>query len=506
MTRRASARFAGKQRGSPDAPIGPPSLALFPAAAERQRLDDELTRALIESGARIPRGSVVPDFDRETFRRELEAFDFSTPRPLSDVLAWTMAQLEHGVVHMTHPSYFGLFNPAPAFPAQCADRIAAALNPQLASATTSPAAVDIERHVVRALGARAGLGEGVTGHFTSGGSEANATALLLALASSHEAYVQDGVRAFSGQPVFYVSRESHLAWIKIAQQTGLGRAGAQMIATDGTGRMDTGELASAIERDRASGRLPVMVAATAGTTGAGMIDPLEASAAVARRHGLWFHVDAAWAGALIASKHLRGALAGIELADSITIDAHKWFAATMGCGVLLTRHATSPSKTFEVAAGYMPSQSASVDPYMTSLQWSRRFLGLRLFLCLAAAGWDGYGSHVERAVELMAVLRCTMTAKGWTVANDSPAAVVCLIPPAGSAQVRSIVERVVASGKAWISVAKLEGSDIVRVCATHGETTIEDIHHLADDLCRAAQEPVTPSTCNASPASATYVR
>jgi glutamate/tyrosine decarboxylase-like PLP-dependent enzyme len=325
----------------------------------------------------------------------------------------------------------------------------------------------------------------------------------LALASAHEGYVQDGVRAFSGQPVFYISRESHLAWIKIAQQTGLGRAGAQMIATDGTGRMDTADLASTIECDRASGRVPVMVVATAGTTSAGMIDPLGTSAALAQRHGLWFHVDAAWAGALIASNHLRGALAGIELADSITIDAHKWFAATMGCGVLLTRHATAPSMAFQVAANYMPSQSASVDPYMTSLQWSRRFLGLRLFLALAAAGWDGYGSHVERAVQLMALLRRTMIAKGWSVVNDSPAAVVCLLPPAGSAQVRSIVERVVASGKAWISIAKLEGSEIIRVCATHGETTVEDIHQLANALYRAAQGPVTPRQCNASYTSTT---
>jgi glutamate/tyrosine decarboxylase-like PLP-dependent enzyme len=267
--------------------------------------------------------------------------------------------------------------------------------------------------------------------------------------------------------------------------------------------MDISELALAIERDRANGRVPVMVAATAGTTGAGMIDPLEASAALARRHGLWFHVDAAWAGALIASDHLRGALAGIELGDSVTIDAHKWLAATMGCGVLLTRHATAPSTAFQVAAGYMPSQSVSVDPYMTSLQWSRRFLGLRVFLSLAAAGWDGYGAHVERAVQLMALLRCTMIAKGWSVANDSPAAVLCLLPPAGPGQVRSIVERIVASGRAWTSVAKLEGSDIVRVCATHGETTIEDIHHLADALCWAAKGPITPRKCSADSASTT---
>src|SRR5215467_6086439 len=141
MMRRASARLAGNWYDSPNAPIGPPPPALFPAAVERQKQDDELTRALLAAGARIMRGSVVPDFDRDAFRRELETFDFSKPRPLSEVLAWTMAQLEHGVVHMTHPCYFGLFNPAPAFPTQCADRMSAASNPPHTSTLSLPAAL-----------------------------------------------------------------------------------------------------------------------------------------------------------------------------------------------------------------------------------------------------------------------------------------------------------------------------------------------------------------------------
>ncbi len=114
---------------------------LFPGRERRRDWDDFLTRALDEAIARIPAGPVVPDFDRAAFRDELAQFDFAAPRPLDELLAWTIGQLEHGVTHMTHPRYFGLFNPAPTFPAQCADRIAAAFNPQLATATTSPGAV-----------------------------------------------------------------------------------------------------------------------------------------------------------------------------------------------------------------------------------------------------------------------------------------------------------------------------------------------------------------------------
>ena len=228
-----------------------------------------------------------------------------------------------------------------------------------------------------------------------------------------------GARAFSGPPIFYVSRESHLAWFKIAHQAGIGRTAVRLVATDGAGRMDASVLRDAVTTDRGEGCIPVMIAATAGTTNAGMIDPLTDCAQIARAAGAWYHVDAAWGGALIASDTRRAELAGIEQADSVTIDAHKWFATTMGCGMFLTSDAAALSSAFRVSTGYMPSNVAGVDPYVTSVQWSRRFLGLRLFLSLAAAGWDGYARHVERAIQLAALLKERLLARGWTIANQS---------------------------------------------------------------------------------------
>ncbi|HEY8288174.1 MAG TPA: pyridoxal-dependent decarboxylase, partial [Acetobacteraceae bacterium] len=322
----------------------------------------------------------MPTLDLAAFRSALAAFDFQTPRPLAELLPWTIARMEHGVVHITHPRYFGLFNPAPTFPAQCADRIAASFNPQLATSTTSPVAVEIEAHVIRAVAQRVGLPPDAAGHFTTGGAEANYTALICALTQAHPDFAIDGARAFTGPPAFYISRESHLAWIKIAHQAGIGRSAVRLIATDGSGRMDRHALADAIQSDLSQGCVPVMVVATAGTTNAGMIDPLMACAEIARHFGLWYHVDAAWGGALIASPRLSGLLAGLQEADSLTIDAHKWFAATMGCGMFITRHAPVLSSAFRVSTSYMPSNAASLDPYVNSVQWSRRFVGLRLFL------------------------------------------------------------------------------------------------------------------------------
>jgi glutamate/tyrosine decarboxylase-like PLP-dependent enzyme len=459
-----------------------PAAPLFPGRERRRGWDDFLTRALDEAIARIPGGPVAPDFDRAAFRDELAQFDFAAPRPLDELLAWTIGQLEHGVTHMTHPRYFGLFNPAPTFPAQCADRIAAAFNPQLATATTSPAAVAIEAHVIAAVARRAGLPAGSAGHFTGGGAEANCTALICALTRAHPDFAAEGARAFAGPPVFYVSRESHLAWFKIAHQAGIGRGALRLVATDGSGRLDPAALAAALAADRAAGAVPVMICATAGTTNAGMIDPLAECAALAREFGLWFHIDAAWGGALIASDKLKGALAGIETADSLTIDAHKWFAATMGCGMFLTRSPELLSAAFQVSTGYMPSNQAGRDPYVTTLQWSRRFLGLRLFLSLAAAGWEGYAWHVERAAGLACLLRGKLAARGWTIVNRSPVAVVCVEPPPGCDDVRSIVRRVVGAGDAWISTAAYEGREVIRACVTHGETSPEDIEALVDAL------------------------
>jgi aromatic-L-amino-acid decarboxylase len=456
--------------------------ALFPNHAERARLDDFLSRELPRANARIAQGSVVPTFDLAAFKSDLAEFDFSAPRPLDELLAWSIAQLEHGIVHMTHPRYFGLFNPAPTFPAECADRIVGAFNPQLATWTTAPAAVEIEAHVVKAVALRAGLPADAAGHCTSGGSEANCTALLCALTRANPRFATEGTRAFTGAPVFYISQDSHLAWLKIAHQTGIGRAAARLVPTDGRGRLDANALISALTADRARGSVPVMIVATAGTTNAGMIDPLERCAEIAREAALWYHVDAAWGGALIASETLRGALAGMEYADSITIDAHKWFATTMGCGMYMTRHANVLSSVFHVSTTFMPSNIVNLDPYVTTAQWSRRFLGLRLFLSLAAAGWQGYSAHVEGSIALIAVLKEKLAARGWTIANDSQLAVLCVVPPSGCGKVRELVSRVTASGRAWIAAARLEGRDVIRVCLTHGEATPEDILDLVGSL------------------------
>jgi glutamate/tyrosine decarboxylase-like PLP-dependent enzyme len=342
--------------------------------------------------------------------------------------------------------------------------------------------VALEAHVIRSVAQRAGLPTGAGGHFTSGGSEANYTGMLCALTRAHPAFASDGARAFSGQPAFYTSKECHGSWVKIAHQVGIGRSAAHQVATDGRGRMSPAALEQGIAQDLAAGRVPFLIVASAGTSNAGMVDPLNACADLAARHGLWYHVDAAWGGAIVASQRLRGAVAGLERADSATIDAHKWFATTMGCGMFIVRDPAALTAAFQVAASYMPSREQSLDPYMNSVQWSRRFLGLRLFLSLASAGWAGHAAHIERAVAQAAWIRGELERRGWSIVNDSPLAVLSAVPPPAMGDPRTVVARVLKSGRAWVSLARFEERDVIRICVTHGETSARDLAILVEAL------------------------
>jgi glutamate/tyrosine decarboxylase-like PLP-dependent enzyme len=465
-----------------------PVAELFPAAPERRRVEHWLTDTLASTLERVQAGRVAPTVDLAALRTELDGFDFRAARPLEEMLAWTIDRLEHGIVQMANPRYFGLFNPGASFPAQCADRVASLFNPQLASSASSPVPVELEAHVIRAFARRAGLPEDAGGHFATGGSEANFTALICALTAASPRFASDGVRAFAGPVRFYTSRDCHIAWLKIAHQAGVGRAALRLVDTDGHGRLDARALARSIAEDRALGAVPVMVVATAGTTGAGMIDPLHACADIAEAQGLWYHVDAAWGGAALASGRMRALLDGIERAQSITIDAHKWLATTMGCALFLTTRKPVLAEAFHASTSFMPSSLAALDPYLNSVQWSRRFLGLRLFLTLAAAGWDGIGCHVERGVAVIERVKARLLETGWSIANDSPLAVLAALPPADRGDVRALVRRVVASGAAWVAPTAFEGRDVVRICATNGETSIEDVEALVQALNAPAAE------------------
>jgi glutamate/tyrosine decarboxylase-like PLP-dependent enzyme len=306
------------------------------------------------------------------------------------------------------------------------------LNPQLAAWSHSPLAVETERRLIDAFARKFGFSkESADGCLTSGGAEANLTALLCALAERWPAVLDDGLQGLSARPVFYVSAESHHSFLKAARTTGLGRGGLRTVPVTDTLQMDCDALRRMIDEDRGLRYEPFLVVGTAGTTGAGIIDPLTAINDVARANGLWLHVDAAWGGGAVLVPELRTALEGIENADSITFDPHKFLSMPMGAGMFLTRHREILSKVFSVNTAYMPKEAerlAVVDPYVHSLQWSRRFIGLKLFLTLASTGWSGYAEVLRRQSEMGDLLRERLMESGWSVLNRTRLPVVCFPP------------------------------------------------------------------------------
>lgn len=253
--------------------------------------------------------------------------------------------------------------------------------------------------------------------------------------------------------------------------------------------MDVPKLRQMIAEDQRAGAMPFLIVGTAGTTGAGVIDPLPELAEIASETGMWLHVDAAWGGAAAASGDLRRHLAGAESADSITLDAHKWLSVPMGAGMFLTPHGDVLDEAFAVSTSYMPPASGQArDPYTSSMQWSRRAAGLKLFIALAIHGRRGYARLVERHVQLGERLRAGLEAGGWQVLNGTPLPVVCVQDPDhvdDRVFHQTVADMLVDDGSAWVSTVQLDGRPAVRACVISHRTTGADVDALVHALGRA---------------------
>jgi glutamate/tyrosine decarboxylase-like PLP-dependent enzyme len=428
----------------------------------------------------------------DNVRSLVARFDFSHPMAADEALRLAADALSRTQVHTPHPRYFGLFNPTPTTVGIAADALVAAFNPQLAAWKHNPFAVEAERHLIRELGSRFGYASASTdGVMASGGSEANHTAMLTALVHIFPELERDGLRGLASQPVFYVSAESHHSFHKAARLCGLGNSALREIPVDSDLRMKPTALECRIRDDRQKGFAPFLVVGTVGTTNAGAIDPLREIGTIARGENLWFHADAAWGGAAALIPELRPLLAGIDRADSITLDAHKWLSAPMGAGIFLTRHSEILHKTFHISAAYVPPQAAGIeiaDPYESSIHWSRRFIGLKVFLSLAVVGWEGYAEVLRGMTEIGVHLRRELEASNWEVANSTPLPICCFqdgSSPQGrsAAYLEAIAQEVIASGKAWISTTRLHHTvPVLRACITSYRTNTEDLRILISAL------------------------
>jgi glutamate/tyrosine decarboxylase-like PLP-dependent enzyme len=375
-----------------------------------------------------------------------------------------------------------------------ADLFASVLNQNVTAWRSGPAAVIIEQTVVGWLAQAIGC-PGFRGHLTGGGSSAN----LMGLAMARETKAPANERGIERGIVVYASSEIHMSIPKSIALLGIGRDNLRLIPTDAAFRMIPAQLQARILEDKAAGKTPISVVASAGTVSTGAIDPFPQIAEIARRHGAWFHIDGAY-GALAAIAD-REKFKGLELADSISLDPHKWLYQPLDCGCLLYRSPEAAQQAFSHSGDY--ARSLSADPiegfvfFEESIELSRRFRALKLWLSLRYHGVNAFrrsiakdmaqarrlASAIERKselellapVELSAVCFRYRGAGGWSEEelNDFNLA---------------LLKRIVARGRVYLSNASLHGKFCLRACIVNHRTKDADVDSVISEVMAAARE------------------
>lgn len=324
-----------------------------------------------------------------------------------------------------HPGYMGHMDPLPSTLSLLGDWVAAALNNNMLSVEMSPGFSRLEPLLMQDIARLFGLGPQAGGLLVSGGSLANLQAI--AVARNVKLKVQQrGLAGLTRPPVLLASELAHTSIRKAAMVLGLGTDGVIAVPTDGANRMDAAAVEAAIAAALAAGQQPFALVATAGTTVTGSIDPLAALGEIARRHGLWFHVDAAYGGALVFSPRYRDRLRGIDQADSVTFNPQKWLYVTKTCASVLFRQFDHLHQHFQIAAPYMNTDTGWPNLGELTVQGTRHVDVVKLWLTLQHFGKAGCGALVEASYDLTATFVQAVRDRPYlTLANEPEMNLVC---------------------------------------------------------------------------------
>jgi aromatic-L-amino-acid/L-tryptophan decarboxylase len=423
---------------------------------------------------------------------------FSLELPEQGMAEKAFADLRDVVAHArTQNGRFFGYVQGPGEPvAALGDLLASILNQNMTAWRSSPSGVTIERTVVRWLAEAVGC-SGFLGTLTGGGSAAN----LMGLAMAREAKIPGNERGLFGANVgvIYASEQVHMAVPKAVAMLGMGRENLRNIACDDAYRMIPSQLEKAIARDKAQGRTPVAVVASAGTVNTGAIDPLRDISAIARAHDVWLHVDGAY-GALAAIAAPEK-FDGLALVDSLSLDPHKWLYQPLDCGCLLYRDIAQARQTFTYTGSY--AKQLSADPiegfafFEESIELSRRFRGLKLWLSLRYHGLDGFRAAIRNDLEhaqrlASSVDQCSALERLAAVELSA----VCfrhIVSHDASEDERNrfnlaLLKRMIARGHVYLSNAELKGEFCLRACIVNHLTKDSDIDQVVPEVLEAARE------------------
>jgi aromatic-L-amino-acid decarboxylase len=405
--------------------------------------------------------------------------------------------LDHSV-YPGHPGFMAYVSGAGTAPGVVADLVAAALNQNVGGWMLSPAATEIEEHLVRWLGHVVGYGDGCGGLVTSGGAVATLIALKAARDHHGEGNVRrDGLRP-GPQLVCYASSEAHVVIDRAADILGLGSDAVRHVPVDDGYRMRLDVLRAMIAADRADGLDPFAVVGTAGTTATGAIDPLGSLADLCEAEGLWFHVDGADGAPAVLAPELRGLFTGIERADSVALDPHKWLYVPLAVGCLLVRRARQLPESFDVEASYVHQDRDLVergdDLGFFGVQFSRGFAALKVWVSLLAHGRHAYARRIHHDVELARYLDAQVRQRPeFEPMAPVTLSVACFryVPadldaadPGDQTYLDGLNERLMTAiqtdGRSFCSNAVLQGRYALRACIVNFRTESDDVDRLLD--------------------------
>ncbi|MGW0809719.1 pyridoxal phosphate-dependent decarboxylase family protein [Nonomuraea sp. NPDC002799] len=421
-----------------------------------------------------------------------------TGRPLDDLLDDARARVLPHPMGNGHPRFFGWVNSPPNPAGVLVEPLAAALNPSCAGG--DHAGPQLERSVVRWLADLVGFPHPPGGGLLTSGASM-ATVICLATARQ-QAALADGWDAreegLSGRPamIMYVTEEGHSCLHKAAQLLGLGARNVRVVPVDDAYRMDVGALRAMVADDLAAGLRPFCVAGSAGTVNSGAVDPLAEIADVAAEHGLWFHVDGAYGALGILADGAAPRYAGLERADSLALDPHKWLGVPVGCGCALLRDPGAARAAFSLVPSYLIDDNAGDLGWFAEYgpEQTRPFRALKTWATMSYLGRQGItrlvghttglartlAAMVEQApdFELLAPVATSITAFRHTPRHaDGLDALNRAIP--GAVQAR---------GNTFITGTRLGGRDALRACFLHPDTTEDDLTVLLDEIRLAAKD------------------
>lgn len=459
----------------------------------------------------LPARPVRPEVVPGSVRAALGPLLPEQPRPLDALLDEVDRVVVPATLHWQHPAFFGYFPANASLASVLGDLLSGGLGAQGMLWSTSPAGTEVEQALLDELAGALGLDPAFTVAGGGGGTiadSASSAALVALLAALHRVSRLDGSRSrwrtdgVDGRERVYVTAETHSSLAKAVRVAGLGARGLRTVDTATDGTMSPEALDAALRADVADGLVPVLVCPTVGTTGTGAVDPVRAVAEVARTQGVWVHVDAAWAGVAAVCPEHRGLIDGVELADSVVTDAHKWLLTAFDASLLWVRDATALPDALSITPEYLrnaASESGAVVDYRDwQVSLGRRFRALKLWAVLQAFGREGLQAHVRGHVALAGELAARVAAEpGFVLAAPPSLALVCLRVETGDPEgddrvTRALLEAVNASGRAFLTHTVVDGRYAIRVAIGAMATTAADVDALWEQLRDSARTVMPP--------------